>query len=97
MPTFASGGGKGERLHIRMDASAKRMLEKAAAYKHKSLSEFVILHALDSAEKVVREHESQSLSQPDWDVFMKALENPPKPDRKLKEAFQLHRDSVDPG
>ena len=97
MPTFAPGGGKEERLHIRMDASAKRMLEKAAAYKHKSLSEFVILHALDSAEKVIREHESQSLSQSDWDVFMNALENPPQPGSTLKEAFQLHRQSVDSG
>jgi len=97
MPTFTSGASKEERLHIRMDASAKRMLEKAAAYKHKSLSEFVILHSLDSAEKVIREHETQSLSQADWDVFMKALVVPPKPRRKLKEAFKLHHESVDSG
>lgn len=97
MTTFASKTGKEERLHIRMDASAKRMLEKAAAYKHKSLSEFVILHALDSAEKIIRDHESQSLSLADWDVFMKALENPPKPLGKLKEAFKLHHKSVASG
>ena len=94
MPAFATGTSKEKRMHIRMDVSAKRKLEKAAAYKHKSLSEFVILQALESAEKVIREHESLAFSQSDWDVFMTALETPPNLNKKLKEAFRLHHKTV---
>lgn len=94
MPALAEGSSKEERMHIRMNRSAKRKLEKAAAYEHKTLSEFVIVQALDSADRVIRKHESISLSQQDWDVFMDALEHPPKPNKKLKQAFKRHRQLV---
>lgn len=40
---------KQERLHIRLDATAKQTLEKAANYSHKKLSEFVLSHSLAAA------------------------------------------------
>ena len=33
---------KQERMHIRLDTPSKQKLERAAAYAHKSLSEFVL-------------------------------------------------------
>jgi len=78
---------KQERMHIRLDAPSKLKLERAAAYEHKSLSEFVLGQALHAADKVIHEHETITLNQADWEVFLDALENPPKPSAKLKQAF----------
>ena len=85
---------KQERIHIRIDTNAKAKLEKAAQFVHKTLSDFVLSHALDSADSVIAEHEKLQLSQNDWEVFLNALDNPPQPNKDLKKAFQLHKENV---
>jgi uncharacterized protein (DUF1778 family) len=85
---------KQQRMHIRLDALSKQKLERAAAYAHKSLSEFVLGQALNAADEVIQEHETLSLTQADWEVFLDALENPPKPNAKLKRALAEHKKRV---
>ena len=85
---------KQERMHIRLDTLSKQKLERAAAYAHKSLSEFVLGQALHAADEVIHEHETLTLNQADWEVFLDALENPTKPSAKLKKAFAEHKKSV---
>lgn len=85
---------KQQRMHIRLDSLSKQKLERAAAYVHKSLSEFVLGQALHAADDVIHEHETMTLSQDDWYVFMDTLETPPKPNAKLKQAFAEHKKSV---
>ena len=85
---------KQERMHIRLDAPSKQKLERAAAYAHKSLSEFVLGQALHAADEVIHEHETITLNQADWEMFLDALENPPKPNAKLKQAFAEHRQRI---
>ncbi len=85
---------KQQRMHIRLDSLSKVKLERAAAYSHKSLSEFVLGRALQAADEVIQEHETLTLTQTDWDVFLEALENPPKPSAKLKRAFAEHKKHV---
>jgi uncharacterized protein (DUF1778 family) len=85
---------KQQRMHIRLDALSKQKLERAAAYTHKSLSEFVLGQALHAADEVIQEHETLSLTQTDWEVFLDALENPPKPNAKLKRALAEHKKRV---
>jgi uncharacterized protein (DUF1778 family) len=85
---------KQERMHIRLDASSKQKLERAATYAHKSLSEFVLGQALNAADEVIHEHETLNLKQADWEVFLDALENPPKPNTRLKRAFAQHKQHV---
>jgi uncharacterized protein (DUF1778 family) len=85
---------KQERMHIRLDTLSKQKLERAAAYAQKSLSEFVLGQALQGADQVIHEHETLTLNEADWAVFLDALENPPKPSRKLKQAFAEHKKRV---
>ncbi len=85
---------KQERMHIRLDALSKQKLERAAAYAHKSLSEFVLGQALQAADEAIHEHETLTLDQADWAVFLDALENPPRPNAKLKQAFAKHKRRV---
>ncbi|SHN91729.1 hypothetical protein BHECKSOX_2121 [Bathymodiolus heckerae thiotrophic gill symbiont] len=85
---------KQERMHIRLDTASKQTLEKAASYSHKKLSEFVLSQSLSAAETIISEHEHITLSQPDWDLFLDALENPPTKNTKLMDALALHKKSV---
>jgi uncharacterized protein (DUF1778 family) len=85
---------KQQRMHIRLDSLSKQKLERAAAYVHKSLSEFVLGQALHAADEVIYEHETLTLTQADCDVFLDALENPPKPNAKLKRAFAEHEKRI---
>lgn len=85
---------KQERMHIRVDAGVKHKLERAASYAHKSLSEFVLSQALASAEKVIKQYESITLTAEDCEVFMDALENPPPANERLRRAFAQHKARV---
>ena len=85
---------KQERMHIRLDTLSKQKLERAAAYAHKNLSEFVLGQALHAADELIQEHETLLLSEADWGVFLDALENPPKPNAKLKRAFAEYKKRV---
>lgn len=85
---------KQERMHIRLDARTKLTLERAASHAHKSVSDFVISNALISAEKLLREHESLTLSADDWNVFMDALDNPQPENDFLRESMELHKKHV---
>jgi uncharacterized protein (DUF1778 family) len=85
---------KQERMHIRLDTLSKQKLERAAAYAHRSLSEFVLGQALHAADEVIHEHETLRLNEADWELFLDALENPPKPSAKLKQAFAEHEKHV---
>ena len=49
MPTAA----KQERLQIRLDAHAKNVLQRAAGYRRKALSQFVLGTALEEAERII--------------------------------------------
>ncbi|MDP2835215.1 MAG: DUF1778 domain-containing protein [Pseudomonadota bacterium] len=82
------------RLNIRCDFHARDLLEKAATYAHVSVSEFVLRHALASAEDVVREHESISLNAVDFQAFLAALDAPVEPSPVLQRAFDRHAEQV---
>ena len=85
---------KESRLNIRCDNRARDLLDRAAAYAHVSISEFVLSHAVASAEQIVLEHESITLKPADFQAFLAALDAPAKQNKALKRAFERHADSV---
>lgn len=82
---------KEDRLQVRLDAESKSVLQRAARYRHKTVSQFVLATALEEAEKVIRENEIVTLSGPDWKIFYDALTNPPKPNAALRKAFAKYK------
>lgn len=82
---------KEERLQVRLDARAKGVLQRAASYRHKTLSEFVLSTALEEAERVIGENEIVTLSSRDWKVFYDALTHPPAPSAALRKAYRRYR------
>ncbi len=69
------------------------MLERAVAYAHKSLSEFVLGQALHAAEEVIHEHETLAPKDADWQVFLDALGNPPRAERQTQAGLRRERET----
>jgi uncharacterized protein (DUF1778 family) len=82
---------KDDRLQVRLDAEAKRVLQRAANYRRKSVSQFVLATALEQAEKVIRENEVVTLAAADWKLFYDALTHPPAPNAALRRAFARYK------
>ncbi len=82
------------RLNIRCDNHARQLLGKAATYTRVSVSEFVLSHALASAEQVVQAHESITLKPQDFQAFLAALDAPAKPNAALTRAYKRHAAQV---
>jgi uncharacterized protein (DUF1778 family) len=82
---------KDDRLQVRLDTESKNTLQRAANYRHKTISQFVLATALEEAEKVIRENEVTTLSGPDWKIFYNALTNPPEPNPALRKAFAKYK------
>ncbi len=82
------------RLSLRLDAGAKRKIEQAATFAQRSVSSFVLASALASAEKIIGDHETLTLSDQDRDRLFAALLDPPPPNRALRSAFADHSNEV---
>ncbi len=82
---------KQERLQVRLDAHAKNVLQRAAGYRRKALSQFVLGAALEEDERVIQKNEAVTLSGADWQVFYDALTNPPAPNAALRKASARYR------
>lgn len=78
---------KGDRLQVRLDTRDKSILQRAAGYRHETVSQFVLGTALEEARRVIRAHEVASLSETDWTLFYDALIDPPEPNPALRAAF----------
>ncbi|MBS0506959.1 MAG: DUF1778 domain-containing protein [Proteobacteria bacterium] len=85
---------KDTRLHIRCDQDVRRLLDKAAAYAHMSVSEFVLRNAVEQAQSVVQAHEAITLSPQDFAAFLDALDTPAPANPALERAFARHAQQV---
>lgn len=85
---------KDTRLHIRCDQEVRCLLDKAAAYAHMSVSEFVLRNAVEHANSVVQKHETITLSQVDFAAFLNALDTPAEAAPALQRAFARHAEQV---
>ena len=85
---------KESRLNIRCDLRARELLDKAATYAHVSVSEFVLSHALASAEQVVQANESITLKPEHFKAFLAALDESARPNAALKRAMKRHAEQV---
>lgn len=72
-----------ERVQMRIDPVAKRMLERAAALPNTTVSAFVVNHALEAADHLIRERKRLVVSDRDWNLFFDALVDPPEPNAAL--------------
>jgi uncharacterized protein (DUF1778 family) len=81
---------KNERINLRVKSRVKRLIERAAGFEGKTISNFILTSALDYAEKTVQEHEMMRLSAKDSHKFIEALAGPVHFNSKLMAALEEH-------
>ncbi len=85
MPSIANENS--ERMSLRVAATAKAKLLRAAALRNTDLRDFVTQSALREAEAVIEGAETIKVSKRDHVCILELLENPPKPNAKLRAAI----------
>lgn len=78
------------RLDLRIDTDRKERLKRAAAVRHQSLTEFVLVSAEREAEVVLRAQQTMALSPRASVAFVEALMNPPEPSVMLRAAWRRY-------
>lgn len=82
------------RLELRLDSKRKRLIEQAAELLGQSVSSFTVSSAVLQANQVIERFGTQVLSDRDRSAFLKALDNPPRPNARLRKAFKAHDKQV---
>ncbi|MEO7027188.1 MAG: DUF1778 domain-containing protein [Caulobacteraceae bacterium] len=64
---------RGERLEARITAEQKALIERAAAVRGRTVTDFVPTSAQEAARRAIEDHQILSLSLRDSEVFVQAL------------------------
>ncbi len=88
---------KQDRIEIRTSTSERKQFEEAAFLSRMNLSEFMRRSALDKSTEIIHKSTSIMLTNEDRDAFLNALENPPEPTKKMKQALKHHKRLIDNG
>ena len=83
-----------ERLETRISTEKKNFLKYAADLTGRTLTDFVVNSAYEAAIRAIQEHEQIHLSLRDREIFMQALQNPPKPSKSLLNAVEKYNKDV---
>jgi uncharacterized protein (DUF1778 family) len=81
-------GKRTEKLSLRLTQAAKQTLQVAATAERKSVSEFVLETALSEAEERLADRRVFMLDARSWDVFVAALDSPPRRHSRLERLFR---------
>lgn len=91
----AKSTSKSTRIETRVSLEQKDLIERAAAFSGRTVSEFVLAHIEVAAKRVIDEHEKLNLDQAQSKILVDALLAPKKPNRKLKLAVEGYRRQVE--
>lgn len=89
-------GRKDRRLEARVNATQKVLMERAAALRGQTLTQFVLDSAVRSAEEAIQQHDIITLSARDSLVFAEALLAPAEPNDHLQAALAEYKRTVKP-
>ena len=80
-----------QRVSARITPKVYEALTQAAELSGATLNQFIVQSAYEKAQKVIEEERFIRITIRDASVFFEALENPPKPREKLKQALKRQR------
>lgn len=84
-----------ERMNFRTKPRIKAVIQRAAALSGVDDSVFTMNAAYKSAMETIAAHEHTVLQPADHIAFFDALDNPPVPTTRLRDAFARHRQTID--
>ena len=88
MTTIAKAKPKAERIDLRLSITAKALLQRAAAARQKSVSEFVLDSAQTAAFEALADRREFILDKKQWAAFLAALDAPPKKNPRLEKLLK---------
>ena len=94
MAQAQESSGKKERLEARITAEQKALIERAAAYEGRTLSDFVVTTVQEAAKAVIQEHEILQLNPSQSRAFVEQLLHPREPNEALQRAAKEYRRRV---
>ena len=94
MSAKRQGSSHWERLEARIAPEQKELIQRAADFEGRSLTDFVVGSAVAAARQTTREHEILRLTARGTAAFLAAIENPPAPNERLRAAAQQYREFV---
>jgi uncharacterized protein (DUF1778 family) len=71
-------------MEARLLPDQKTRIERAAAIKGLSISDFIVQNADEAAIRTIEQQESWTLNEQDRDFFIQSLLTPPEPSERLK-------------
>ena len=85
---------KAKTLNLRVKGE-KSAFEQSALIKQTKVSNFVLSHAYEAAQEVIRDQHVMSVSKDQWRAICHALDNPPKSNPALRN-FLMSKSVFDP-
>ena len=85
---------KNARLEARISVAQKALIERAAAYEGRTVTDFVIHTVQEAAKAVIRGHEIIELDAAESRAFVDGLLKPQRPNKALKAAVKEYRTRV---
>ena len=79
---------------MRVKPSDKERMSRAAELSGVKLATFVWASAAREAQRILREHQTTTLSDRDRVTLLEALDNPPRPTRAAREAVRDYRSRI---
>jgi len=85
---------KTARIETRVSAEQKELIERAAAYLGRSVSDFVLGNVEQAAKAVTEEHEKLKSDRQQSRMLIEPLLSPASPNKSLRAAARQHRKRV---
>ena len=82
---------KAERLEARLSPGQKELIERAAALRGTSVTEFVVASAQEAATTTIKDFDVLHLRDQAREVFINAVLNPPAPNKAARTAAEWYK------
>ncbi|MSQ71438.1 MAG: DUF1778 domain-containing protein [Betaproteobacteria bacterium] len=87
---MATATARTNRIGVRVPHEVYETLRRAAELTGTKVNQFLVRSALKEAQAVIEREAVIRLSPRDWSWLLKMIENPPKPNARLKAAMKLY-------
>ena len=81
-------------MEARVTSAQKQLIERAAALRGTSVTEFVVVSAQEAATSAIKDFEMLSLRDEAREVFINAVLNPPVPNEAARSAAERYKKNM---
>lgn len=79
-------------LNVRIPSHIKERIEQAAVVSGLTITDYAISVLSESADEDLERHNTRILSDRDRDLFLQMIDNPPEPNKALRQAAERYNE-----